>query len=181
MAKKNPLPFDPVEEAARQWSERFGSDAGVPAMRAVTSLMRAQQLVLAELDSTLRPYSLTFARYEALVLLSFSRYGSLPLGKMGERLQVHPTSVTSIVRRLERDGYIRRVPHPSDGRGVLAEITAKGRDVTERATKELVDGEFGLDALGEPDLDRLHRMLTVVRRGAGDFDAGAASAADDGF
>ena len=40
----------------------------------------------------LRPYGITFSRYEALVLLTFSRRGSLPLSKIGERLQVHATS-----------------------------------------------------------------------------------------
>ena len=97
---------------------------GVPAMHAVTSLMRVQQLVIGRLDAILRPHGLTFARYEALVLLVFSSRGSLPLGKMGERLQVHPTSVTSIVRRLEAAGLVVRRPHPEDGRAVLAEITA---------------------------------------------------------
>src|SRR4249919_1423541 len=98
MPRKDPLPFDPIEEAARQWSLRWGA---VAEMRAVTNLMRVHQLVLAELDDLLRPHGLTFVRYEALVLLTFSRQGSLPLGKMGDRLQVHPTSVTSIVDRLE--------------------------------------------------------------------------------
>jgi DNA-binding MarR family transcriptional regulator len=91
-------------------------------MHAVTSLMRVQQLVLAQLDEILRPHGLTFARYEALVLLTFSRAGSLPLGKMGERLQVHPTSITSIIDRLSRGP--RRTPSASeDSRRVLAEIT----------------------------------------------------------
>src|SRR5208282_1881291 len=57
-------------------------------MAAVTSIMRAQQILLAELDALLRPYELTFARYEALVLLTFSRRGALPLGVIGERLMV---------------------------------------------------------------------------------------------
>ncbi len=103
--RRHALPFDPIEEAARQWGLRWEA---VPEMRAVTSLMRVQQLVLAELDEILRPHGLTFARYEALVLLTFSRRGSLPLGKMGERLQVHATSVTSIVHRLEAAGFVRR-------------------------------------------------------------------------
>ena len=98
-----PLPFDPIDEAARQWGKRWG---GVPAMHAVTSLMRVQQLLIGRLDAILKPHGLTFARYEALVLLTFSSRGSLPLGKMGERLQVHPTSVTSIVRRLETAGLV---------------------------------------------------------------------------
>lgn len=171
MASNNPLAFDPVEEAARQWELHFGADAGVAQMRAVTSLMRAQQLVLASLDELLRPYGLTFARYEALVLLSFTRHGSLPLGKMGERLQVHPTSVTSIVRRLERDGWIRREPHPSDGRGVLATITQDGREVVDKATADLVEARFGLGALDEAGLKAVHELLTRIRRDAGDFSA----------
>src|SRR5690606_11509441 len=106
---------------------------------------------------------------EALVLLSFTRTGKLPLGKMGERLQVHPTSVTSIVRRLERDGLVRRVPHPEDGRGILAEITPDGRALVEAATKDLVADEFGLGALDQPGLVGVHEPLSRVRREAGDF------------
>ena len=66
------LPFDPIEEAARQWGKHWDE---MPRMRAVTSLMRVHQLVLTELDELLRPLGLTFARYEVLVLLSFSRRG----------------------------------------------------------------------------------------------------------
>ena len=160
------LPFDPIDEAARQWGARW---PGAPAMHAVTSLMRVQQLVIGRLDAILRPHGLTFARYEALVLLVFSSRGSLPLGKMGERLQVHPTSVTSIARRLEVDGLIVRRPHPDDGRAVLAEITDAGRALVERATAALVGDDFALGALDEEDLRALSALLAPVRRDAGDF------------
>ena len=166
MPRRAPLPFDPIEEAARQWALRWGA---VEEMRAVTSLMRVQQLVLAELDEILKPHGLTFARYEALVLLTFSRKGSLPLGKMGERLQVHPTSVTSIVDRLEAAEFVVRRPHPRDGRAVLAEITDAGRAVVDAATADLTSAQFGLRALGPDALDDLFRLLRPVRRGAGDF------------
>lgn len=156
------LPFDPIDEAARQWGLRWD---GVPAMHAVTSLMRVQQVVLAELDAILRPHGLTFARYEALVLLTFSSRGSLPLGKMGERLQVHPTSVTSIVRRLEASGFVVRRPHPQDGRAVLAEITPAGREVVEAATRDLVSADFALGVLDEHSLRALSELLRPVRSG----------------
>ncbi|HET7328740.1 MAG TPA: MarR family transcriptional regulator [Nocardioidaceae bacterium] len=164
MAK--PLPFDPIEEAAHQWGSRWGA---VEEMRAVTSLMRVQQVVLAELDELLKPHGLTFARYEALVLLTFSRRGSLPLGKMGERLQVHPTSVTSIVDRLQRSGFVVRRRHPQDGRAVLAEITDAGRAVVEAATADLTAARFGLGVLDTDRLRALAELLRPVRRAAGDF------------
>ena len=166
MPSSTPLPFDPIDEAARQWGLRWDR---VPAMHAVTSLMRVQQLVIGRLDAILKPHGLTFARYEALVLLVFSSRGSLPLGKMGERLQVHPTSVTSIVRRLTEDGLIVRRPHPDDGRGVLAEITPRGRDLVEAATKDLVATDFALEALTEEQLADVSALLRPVRHDAGDF------------
>ncbi|WP_193612637.1 MarR family winged helix-turn-helix transcriptional regulator [Nocardioides lijunqiniae] len=160
------LPFDPIDEAARQWGKRWD---GVAAMHAVTSLMRVQQLVIGQLDALLKPHGLTFARYEALVLLVFSSRGSLPLGKMGQRLQVHPTSITSIARRLEAAGHITRRQHPDDGRAVLAEITAEGRAVVEAATRDLVESGFALNAMSDPDLQALSELLRPVRREAGDF------------
>lgn len=160
------LPFDPIDEAARQWGNHWDR---VPAMHAVTSLMRAHQLVIGRLDAILKPHGLTFARYEALVLLVFSSRGSLPLGKMGERLQVHPTSVTSIVRRLEAAGLVVRTPHPEDGRAVLAEITEEGRALVELATKALVESDFALEALGDAQLQELSALLTPIRKAAGDF------------
>jgi DNA-binding MarR family transcriptional regulator len=160
------LPFDPIDEAARQWAQRWDR---VPAMHAVTSLMRVQQLVIGRLDAILKPHGLTFARYEALVLLVFSSRGSLPLGKMGERLQVHPTSVTSIVQRLTAAGLVRRVPHPEDGRTVLAEITDAGRELVERATADLVAADFGLGVLDDQQLAGISELLRPVRRAAGDF------------
>ena len=160
------LPFDPIDEAARQWGLRW---PGVPAMHAVTSLMRVQQLVLGQLDELLRPHGLSFARYEALVLLTFSRAGSLPLGKMGERLQVHPTSVTSIVDRLEAAGLVVRRRHPEDGRAVLAEITDHGRAVVEAATADLVEARFAIGGMSPEELRDLSALLRPVRHHAGDF------------
>ena len=163
---KGALPFDPIDEAARQWALHW---EGVPQMHAVTSLMRVQQLVLGRLDALLKPLGLTFARYEALVLLTFSSRGSLPLGKMGERLQVHPTSVTSIVDRLEAAGLVVRRRHPEDGRGILAEITEAGRALVEQATNELVGADFGLGALDDDGLRDLSALLRPIRQSAGDF------------
>jgi DNA-binding MarR family transcriptional regulator len=163
------LPFDPIAEARRQWTVRWGEQPAAP-MAAVTSIMRAQQILLAELNAMLAKHGLTFARYEALVLLHFSRRGSLPLGKIGERLQVHRTSVTNLVDGLEKADLVRRRPHDTDRRATLAEITDKGREVAVRATEELNAAGFGLDALPRDDLEAVTRVLAKLRKDAGDFD-----------
>ncbi len=164
------LPFDPIERAGETWEQRFGPAS---AMRAATSVFRVQQILLARFDEVLKPHELTFARYEVLVLLTFSRTGELPLKVIGSRLMVHPTSVTNAIDRLVAAGYVDRRPNPADGRGVLARITDRGRAVVEQATGALTDLEFGLGDLPEAELDTLFDVLKRVRIGAGDV-AGAA-------
>ena len=161
------LPFDPIARAAQTWAERVGPNT---AMAAVTNIMRVQQILQAAVDEALKPHGLTFARYEALVLLSFSRRGSLPMRMMGERLQLHPTSITNIVDRLEADaGLARRLPHPSDRRTTLVELTQDGRERLAGATKAVTTANFGLFGLEEQESAELSELLTKVRRSAGDF------------
>lgn len=139
-------------------------------MEAVTSIMRAHQVLLSRLNDVLEPYDLTFARYEALMLLFLSRKGSLPLGKMGARLQVHPTSVTNLVDGLEKRGYANRVAHPSDRRTTLAKITSEGRRVASQATDDLNAVRFGTAPLKANELKSITDVVERLRREAGDFD-----------
>jgi DNA-binding MarR family transcriptional regulator len=164
---QRPLHFDAIAEARRQWEVR---DWAAPAhMAAITSIMRAQQILIAEVDDALKPFDLTFARYEALVLLYFSRHGQLPMGKMGDRLMLHPTSVTNIVDRLEQQDLVRRIPHPTDRRTVLAQITDDGRQVVDKATEAVSSIRFGVDGLSVDELDQLTDLLRKLRIAAGDF------------
>lgn len=163
-----PLPFDPVEEARRRWAEQ-GWAGAADGMAAVTSLMRAQQIVLARVEAVLRPLGLTFARYEVLMLLLFSRRGTLPLSRIGERLQVHPASVTNAVDRLEASGLVARTPHPSDRRTTLAALTDEGRGVATKATEALNAEVFSRPGLDPVQVASLVDVLATLRRDAGDF------------
>lgn len=133
-------------------------------MAALTSLMRTQQVILARVDDRLSPFDLTFARFELLRLLAFTRQGALPLGKLGQRLQVHPTSITSAVDRLERQGFVERRSHPTDGRTTLAVLTTSGRRVVESATEVLNEEVFADIGLELREVEHLLRLLAKVRK-----------------
>ena len=143
-------------------------------MAAVTSIMRAQQVLMARLNDAPAP-----ARAHVPALrgadapVVHARRGALPLGKIGERLQVHRTSVTNIVDKLEADGLVRRVPHAEDRRATLAEITAAGRETAARATAALNAAAFGIDALGNDEQEAVTALLRALRVDAGDFVDGA--------
>ncbi len=166
-----PLEFDPIAEAHRQWLVRWPEHADH--MAAVTSVMRVQQMLIGEIDRALKPYGLTFASYEALRLLAFTREGELPMGKIGERLMVHPASVTNTVDKLERAGMVRRRTAAEDRRRVLAAITPDGRELVEKATTTLNAANFALTEVDRATAIALTALLRTVRERANDFEADA--------
>lgn len=158
---------DPIAEARRQW-EAHGWTAAAAGMTAVTSIMRAHQLLLARVDRALRPFELTFARYELLTLLSFTRDGRMPLSSAARRLQVHQTSVTNTVDRLEAAGLVSRAPHATDGRARMVVLTGAGRERAEAATAALNADVFGSPGLAPDDTEHLIAIVARLRRDAGD-------------
>ncbi|MFV0434224.1 MAG: MarR family winged helix-turn-helix transcriptional regulator [Leucobacter sp.] len=168
MARREPLPVDPIAEARRQWIAHGWEDAA-DGMAAVTSIMRAHQLMLARVDAALKPFRLSFARYEMLRLLAFTRDGHLPMSSATARLQVHPASVTSTVDRLERDGLALRAPHPHDGRATILVLTDAGRSIVEEATESLNTEVFADPGIDEANVSALVHAVARLRQGAGDF------------
>jgi DNA-binding MarR family transcriptional regulator len=157
---------DPIAEARRQW-ETHGWEQAAPGMAAATTVVRVHQILDARIEEALRPFGLTFARFEILRLLGFTRRGRLPMGKISDRLQVHPASVTSAVKRLERDRLIRRVGDTEDSRVVLAEILPSGIEVLTGATVAINEVFETLGASAH-ELDLVVDVLNRIRERAGD-------------
>lgn len=159
---------DPIAEAHRLWVEQGWEDAA-DGMAAITSLMRAHQIALGRVEAVLKPLGLSFARYEVLMLLRLSRRGTLPMGVIGSRLQVHPTSVTNAVDRLEAADLVERQPHPTDRRAILVALTVDGRAVADKATAALNGSVFVDPGLSASGVTTLVKVLRQMRRDAGDF------------
>lgn len=170
MSETHTKPLDPIAEARRQWMAH-GWDDAAPGMAAVTTITRVQQLLAAQVEEVLAPLGLTFARFEILRLLGFTRKGRLPMGKISERLQVHPASVTSAVKRLEKDGLISRSSDEDDSRVVIAALTADGRRILDPATS-VVNEVFESIDLDADRLMQLMELLDILRADAGDTVSG---------
>jgi DNA-binding MarR family transcriptional regulator len=162
-----PLSVDPIAEAKRQWAEHGWAHAAT-GMTTVTSIIRAQQLMLARVERALKPFGLSFARFELLRLLAFTREGRMPMASAVARLQVHSATITGTVDRLARDGLVRKEPHPADGRAAILVLTDEGRDRVESATIALND-VFAEIGMIEEDEVELVRILARYRKDAGDF------------
>ncbi|MCD1286920.1 MarR family winged helix-turn-helix transcriptional regulator [Brevibacterium sp. GP-SGM9] len=154
--------IDPIEESRRQWLAH-GWDDAAEGMNTVISVMRVHQLFLARVDSALKPFALTFSRYEVLTLLSFTKSGTLPMSKISARLQVHATSTTNSVDRLEKAGLVERRSHPDDRRTTLVDLTDAGRELAARATTALNEQVFTSSVFARTDLGGLLPHLESLR------------------
>ena len=126
-------------------------------MVAVTSVMRAHQILLARVENALRPLDdPSFSRFELLRLLAFSRSGRChhqDLGSVaGARHQRHHA-----IRRLEADGLVKQVPHPTGRRTTLVQITELGRSTVEDATVTLNDQVFADVGMSSAEAGRWSR------------------------
>jgi DNA-binding MarR family transcriptional regulator len=142
-------------------------EADRAAFEAVSALIRAAGAATGRIDKIIQPLGLTFARFEVLLLLSWTRNGSMSLGRMQDRLLVHPAAVTNVVDRLEESGLVRRVPHVRDRRTTLAEITSKGRKAVLPATRRIAaELQLGVSDAGAAEILELVQCL---RRAAGEI------------
>jgi DNA-binding MarR family transcriptional regulator len=120
------------------FEQREGLTA-VEALRAVTLVARNLRYTT---EKWAERYNLSQVRFELLMLLRHHPEEQLTLGQLATALDLSPRTVTSLADVLERDGLIRRVPHATDRRAVLARITPEGRARVESMWEEAFQRHF---------------------------------------
>lgn len=75
---------------------------------------------------------------QRLVVRMIGRFPGISAGEVSALLHVHPSTLTGVLKRLERRGVVARRPDPADARRALLALTAKGRriDTTRAGTVE---------------------------------------------
>jgi DNA-binding MarR family transcriptional regulator len=157
---------------AVEWSREQWIAAGQPAAEqftAMAAVLRTHQAMTASIDASLRAYELTRTGYLLMTTLRLSRDGTRPLGQLSKHLMVHPTTVTLALDQLEKRRLLKRKPHPTDRRTILASLTPAGRDLLEKVTADLAGASFGLDGVDDKLAGRLVSVLRQVRLKIGDI------------
>ena len=86
------------------------------------------------------------------------------LSVLAERALIAKQTATALVDRLERAGYVERVPDPSDGRARLVRMTPRAEYVLPiaRAEEARIEAEWRAH-LGDERMDQLRQALTALR------------------
>ena len=110
--------------------EKMFPDGDAKASECAGNLVATADLLINNVSHLLKPFDLSPA--SGIVLSSLADSGDpLPPHEIAERLIVSRATITGLVDSLEKRGYARRRPHPTDRRMLLVEITDKGRQVAD--------------------------------------------------
>jgi DNA-binding MarR family transcriptional regulator len=156
---------DPIRAAYDAWVGK-GWEATADGMTAVTSVLRVHQLLLQRADEILAPEELTFARYEVLLVLHLND-DAVSLSFLAQALKVQQASITNLVDKLEKQGYLARRPHPSDRRVTLAQITPTGQARTRTAIERLNAELYSQLGLTADEARALIALFVQMRRALG--------------
>ncbi|OUM97187.1 MAG: hypothetical protein A9Z00_01790 [Thermobacillus sp. ZCTH02-B1] len=98
--------------------------------RIAVSLVKLQK----QLNAALAQHPEMPVTLPQLMLLNLThQHGPYRLTDLATKIEVKPSAVTVMVDRLEKRGFVRRVPDPGDRRAVLVEVTEEGRGALRKA------------------------------------------------
>lgn len=117
-------------------------------------------------NDTLAGLGLNAAKYNYLVVLYNGGPSPMTLNELSGLIHTSNASVTSMVKALESDGFLRRSAHPEDRRSVLVRLTAKGRKIVEAAMPlHFRDMQAGLRVLSPREREVLAGLLLKLGTG----------------
>ena len=91
------------------------------------NLGRVMRRVYDFYEQRLSPFGLTPPQY--FVFNALWMGDGISVGELGERVSLDSSTLTGIIDRMERSGYVERRPNPDDRRSVLVLLTAKAREL----------------------------------------------------
>ncbi len=121
MANENPI------HIVSDFSERY-PEAAPSATEAAMNIVRTADLLVKRIADLIQPFGLSPSSGLALGILADAG-SALPPHQIAERLIISRATVTGLLDSLEKRGYVRRLPHSSDRRMLLIELTDSGRQV----------------------------------------------------
>ena len=105
-----------------------------PAVRAFLGVLRTASTAVQDAEDELRKVGYTMSAKEWDVLAAIAAFGPIRPSEILRRVSLtrRPQTLSSVLDRLERQGYVTRERHPEDTRGILVSITEAGISMVDR-------------------------------------------------
>jgi DNA-binding MarR family transcriptional regulator len=134
----------------------------VPRNLAISEIMQSLRRIFKALQDYSQEVSQKFGITgpQLWALKTLATNGSLPLGQLSKRMYLHPSTITGVVDRLEKKGYVVRDRVHQDRRVVTVQLTSRGRKTASKAPNP-IQGKmvYGLNRLKQKNLDFIYEAV----------------------
>ncbi len=151
---------DLIDQLQAQWrAERPELDPAP--MGVVGRVLRLALLLQQGAEQALEPFGLTLWQFDVLATLRrLGRPYRLSPTQLLREVMLSSGAMTNRIDRLEALALVRRLPDPADRRGVLIELTAKGRQLIDRAIAARFDqAQSVVDHLSQREREHVEHAL----------------------
>jgi len=112
-------------------------------------------------EKRLSPFNLTPPQY--FVFNALWMGDGISIGELGERVSLDSSTLTGIIDRMERSGYVERQLNPQDRRSVLVFLTTKAREVGPRILEFADELDASLrQQFSEEEMDSFEQVLRAL-------------------
>lgn len=111
--------------------------------------------------SILDPYSLTYPQY--MVLLCLWENPRQNVQMLGEQLNLDSGTLSPMLKRMEKNGYLTRRRNPEDERQILVEITDKSINIKDELQRNILECFSLLNLSKEEYLELLNQLKTLTK------------------
>ena len=104
----------------------------------------------------LKPLGLTYTQY--IVFMVLWEKDGIPIGEIGEKLMLDNGTLSPLLKKMEKDGYIERNRSENDDRVVIVSLTEKGKELQTKA-KDVPKSVAGCVRLSQEKAQTLYSLL----------------------
>lgn len=109
---------------------------GEIANRTIIEIKKTADILVEIHNVFFRQYNISTTKFNLLIILYSAEEEGVSLSDIGEQMLVTRANITGLVDRLERQGFVKRIPQEEDRRRIRAQITEEGREFTNKIIEE---------------------------------------------
>ena len=157
------MPSDAVDHIVQAWAKRDPA-LDVSPLHVVGRLLLCADHLDRVLVAALQPFRLSFGDFDVINTLRrrADEHGAKP-SELAQSSLITTGAMTSRLDRLQHAGLVTRAPDPTDGRGVLINLTARGEALAEQSLHAVLDADRTfLEPLSDTQRDSVAAALKLL-------------------
>ncbi|BEP30290.1 MarR family winged helix-turn-helix transcriptional regulator [Helicovermis profundi] len=131
--------------------------------KTLLNISRTVEIMRLVYDNVYNKYNISEPKFLVILLLSEKEDG-IPLIEIGRKMLVSRANITTLIKRMEKEGIVERRNNKKDKRSIKAHLTDKGRGIFDEVKYLYMDfSEKMVSCLSDEEKNLLNNLLVKIQ------------------